>query len=263
MLKVNDLKLSPDSAFQRILIVDGLPETLGVLCHTLNKAGYEVWCAGSSQKALNLIERRGVPHLALIDVHLWYSDGGQLRQRLNAIQELPVIALAAADQEDVAIQALEQFAEDYLIKKPLRAAELVARVQRILRRVHDYSYTLNSPLRLDDHFSIDFSGRQAIVEGQPVSLTPIETQLLHILVQNAGRYVSTGSLLNRLWPLESAGERRLHVHVSRLRRKIESHTAPTYTIMTKRDLGYTIWRDLPSPERLLSGALDGGRFQYV
>lgn len=262
MLKTNDLKLSPDSAFQRILVLDSASETVGVLCHTLNKAGYEVWCASSIQKALNLIERRGVPHLALIDVHLWYGDG-QLRQRLGAIRDLPVMVLATADQEDVAIQALEQFAEDYLIKKPLRADELVARVQRILRRVHDYSYTLNSPLHLDDNFSIDFSGRQAIVEGRSVALTPIETQLLHILVQNAGRFVSTGSLLNRLWPLEAAGERRLHVHVSRLRRKLEARSTPTYTIMTKRDLGYTIWRDLPSPERLLSGRLDVGRFQYI
>ena len=102
----------------------------------------------------------------------------------------------------------------------------------------DYSYTLESTTRIDDRLMVNFPNREALVEGEPVSLTPTETKLLYILVRNSGRIVTTDFLLNRIWPMEEAQEDRLHVHVHRLRRKIEVNpNEPTY-IIAERGTGY-------------------------
>ncbi|MCZ7668580.1 MAG: winged helix-turn-helix domain-containing protein [Chloroflexi bacterium] len=71
----------------------------------------------------------------------------------------------------------------------------------------DYTYTLDSSTQIDDHLLINFPNREAVVDEQTVSLTPIETKLLYILVRNAGRIVTTEFLLNRIWPLQDAPRR--------------------------------------------------------
>jgi DNA-binding response OmpR family regulator len=112
-------------------------------------------------------------------------------------------------------------------------------VQRVLRRVGDFAYTLDPVTQVDEHLAVDFAHRQAIVDGQPVPLTPTETKLLHILMHNAGRAVTTDFLLRRLWPLEEVFEDTLRVHVHRLRRKIEPTLAQPCYIVTERGIGYS------------------------
>jgi DNA-binding response OmpR family regulator len=145
--------------------------------------------------------------------------------------------LTAVNEEETVVESLEKHAEDYIVK-PFSPNELVARVRRVLRRIGDFSYTLEPLTRVDDHLVIDFPGRQAIVDGKPVSLTPTETKLLYILMRNAGQTVTTDFILRRLWPLEPAYEDRLHVHLHRLRRKIEDESHSGY-IVSERGMGYT------------------------
>ncbi len=102
----------------------------------------------------------------------------------------------------------------------------------------DYAYTLDSTTRIDDRLMINFPSREALVDGETVSLTPTETKLLFILVRNAGRIVTTEFLLNRIWPLQEAQEDRLHVHVHRLRRKIETNPNEPSYIVAERGVGY-------------------------
>jgi DNA-binding response OmpR family regulator len=86
---------------------------------------------------------------------------------------------------------------------------------------------------------VNFPKREVMVAGETVSLTPTETKLLYILVRNSGRIVTTDFLLSRIWPLQNAQEDRLHVHVHRLRRKIEAdHNQPSY-IVAERGTGYS------------------------
>ena len=101
------------------------------------------------------------------------------------------------------------------------------------------TYTLDSTTRIDERLLINFPLREALVDGQPVSLTPTETKLLYILVRNAGRIVTTDFLLNRIWPLQEAREDRLHVHVHRLRGKIEVDPNTPEYITAERGVGYS------------------------
>jgi DNA-binding response OmpR family regulator len=164
-------------------------------------------------------------------------DGFEFCRIVQQFSDLPVIMLTAIDQEEIVIQGLERFAEDYIVK-PFRPRELVARVRRVLRRIADFTYALGPLIPIDNRLSIDFVRQQAIIADDTVALTPIETKLLYILVRNSGRVVTTDFLLRRLWPLEEAFEDALRVHVYRLRQKIEAKPAEPRYIVTERGVGY-------------------------
>lgn len=234
---------------ERILAVDDNPYTLRIVEVALSKAGYEVQTATSGQDALNLIQRSGIPHLAIVDLNMPGMDGFQFCRAVHQFSDLPIIMLTAVDEEETVIRGIEEFAEDYMVK-PFSPGELVARVRRVLRRIGTYAYTLDPIVQVDERLQIDFPGRRAIVEGKKVPLTPTEAKLLYLLMRSAGRVVSTDFLLRRLWPLEDAYEDRLHVHVHRLRRKVEKdHKRPIYVI-SERGAGYTFPpRSVSSPMR--------------
>ncbi len=222
---------------QRILAVDDNTFTLRIVQHTLEQAGYQVVTAVSGPDALKLITRHGMPHLAIVDLHMPIMSGFEFCHAVREFSDVPIIMLTAVSTEDTIIEGLERYAEDYIVK-PFNPEELTARVRRVLRRMGDYNYTLESTTRIDERLMVNFPNREALVDGQPVSLTPTETKLLYILVRNAGRIVTTEFLLNRIWPMQEAHEDRLHVHIHRLRSKIETlPSEPTY-IVAERGTGY-------------------------
>lgn len=230
------LESTPET--QRILVVDDNTYTLRIVQHTLDQAGFEVSTAISGEEGLQLINRHGLPHLAIVDLHMPEMSGFEFCRIIHEFSDVPVIMLTAASAEETVIEGLEEHAEDYMIK-PFNPPELIARVRRVLARMEDYTYTLESTTRIDDRLLINFPLREATVGGQPVSLTPTETKLLYILVRNAGRTVTTDFLLNRIWPLEDAREDRLHVHIHRLRGKIEQDPNEPYYILAERGIGYS------------------------
>lgn len=229
--------LESPSGLQRVLVVDDNTYTLRLVKQTLEQAGYQVSTAVSGEEALTLIERYGLPHLAIVDLHMPGMSGFEFCRSVHEFSDVPVIMLTAVGSEETVIEGLEQHAEDYIVK-PFSSPELIARVSRVLRRMGDFSYTLAATTNIDDRLLIDFPRREAIVDGQSTPLTPTESKLLYILVRNAGRIVTTAFLLSRIWPMQDAHEDRLHVHVHRLRRKIEpDHNQPTY-IIAERGTGY-------------------------
>jgi DNA-binding response OmpR family regulator len=229
----------PDSSshFQRILVVDDDQAILRMVGDKLHRAGFEVLSAASGREALDLIDRRGLPHLAIVDLMMPQMDGFEFCQRVQHFSDLPVIMLTAVDEEETVIRGIELFAEDY-VTKPFSPRELLARVRRVLRRIGDFAYTLNPVTEVDDYLAVDFAHQQATVGGQPVSLTPTETKLLYILMRNAGRIVTSDFLLRRVWPLEEVYEDTLRVHIHRLRKKIEASAAQESYIVTERGVGY-------------------------
>jgi DNA-binding response OmpR family regulator len=222
---------------QRILAVDDNAFTLRIVQHTLEQAGFKVITAVSGKDALKLINRHGIPHLAIVDLHMPVMSGFEFCRAVREFSDMPIIMLTAVSSEETIIEGLEQYAEDYIVK-PFNPNELVARVRRVLRRMGDYTYTLDASTKIDERLMVNFPSREALVEGQTVSLTPTETKLLYILVRNAGRIVTTEFLLNRIWPLQDAQEDRLHVHVHRLRRKIETNPNEPSYIVAERGTGY-------------------------
>jgi len=225
---------------ERILVVDDNAYTLRIVKHTIQQAGYDVATAASGEAALADITEHGLPHLAIVDLHMpGGMSGFEFCRTVHQYSDLPIIMLTAVDDEDTVLEGLEKHAEDYIVK-PFSPGELIARVSRLMQRMGHFAFPLTSPTYVDHRLQIDFPRRLAIVETEPVSLTPTETKLLYLLMRNAGQTVTTEYILRRLWPAETAFEDRLHVHLHRLRRKIETNNDEYRDryIVSERGTGY-------------------------
>jgi len=224
------------STKQRILIVDDNEYTLRIVHHVMQKAGFQVWTAVSGEKALKILDEKGLPDLAIVDYHMLPGMSGfEFCQTVHQYTDLPVIMLTAVHDEDLVKYALENHVEDF-IQKPFSAPVLLARVENVLDRLGRFGAL---PLmQVDERLAINFPRQQALIHGQPVALTPIETKLLYVLMRHAGEPVATEFMLRRIWPQEVAFEDRLHVHIHRLRRKIEDNMRPFPYIVSKRGRGY-------------------------
>lgn len=227
----------PRPSSRRILVVEDDPDLRGLIEKLLDEAGFRVSAASSGEQALELIEQRGFPHLALVDIVLPGIDGLSLAQRLQEGSDLPIILLTAVSEEDTVVRSIQTLAEDYILK-PFNPREMVARVERVLRRIGDFAYTLEPVVRVDERLSVDFAHQKAYVEERPVPLTSTETKLLYVLMRQAGRAVHTEFLMRRLWPGEEAFEDTLRVHIHRLRAKIEPDPARPRYVVTERGVGY-------------------------
>lgn len=221
---------------KRILAVDDNEHTLILVERALEQAGFEVVTVKSAEEALINIRLRGLPHLALVDIQMPGMSGLEFCEQVQQYSDLPVIMLTAVENEEIIVQAIELYAEDY-ITKPFSPGELVARVRRLLRRMGDFAYTLEPVTFIDKNLQVNFAECSAFVRGEEVSLTPTETKLLFILMRNAGQVVTADFLLRRLWPREAVFEDRLRVYVHRLRKKIEPEETQQY-IVSERGVGY-------------------------
>ncbi len=222
---------------RRILAVEDDADLLRLIVRELDRAGFEVWPAPSAERALEIVGERGLPHLALVDILLPGLDGLSLCRRLQEWSDLPIVLLTAVDEEETVVDAIQRFAEDYIVK-PFSPREMVARVERVLRRIGDFAYTLAPVVPVDGHLAVDFAHQRALVDGAPIPLTATETKLLYVLLRSAGRVVETPFLLRRLWPVDEVYEDTLRVHIHRLRGKIEPTPSRPRYIVTERGAGY-------------------------
>ncbi|MBX3002296.1 MAG: response regulator transcription factor [Caldilineaceae bacterium] len=226
--------------FQRILVVDDDTSVVQLVKIKLESNGYDVLTAYSGEQALAIMDQQGLPHLAIIDINMPGMDGFELCQRIQTFSDLPVILLTAMNQEETVIRGIEHFAEDY-ITKPFSPNELVVRVRRVLRRIADFGYTGQLVTHVDEHLSIDFVHKRAFLDGTEIPLTPIETKILFILMQNAGHIVTHDFLLKRIWPQDEIYEDTLRTHIHRLRSKIERNLSAPHYVLTARGIGYTFF----------------------
>lgn len=227
-----------DRSGTRILAVDDDPEVRTILQAALDGAGYEPWIVSSAEEALEVLESNGLPHLAVIDIRLPGLDGLSLCERIHESSDVPIIVLTVIDSSETIVDTIERCADDYMVK-PFNPAELTARIGRILRRVGDFTYTLQPEVRVDSYLSVDFVRQRAIVDGRTVPLTPTETKLLYILMRNAGDTVLTSLVLRRVWSEGEADENTLRVHIHRLRQKIEVAPSRPRYVVTERGVGYS------------------------
>ena len=222
----------------RVLTVDDDPAILMVEERALSLAGFEVWSAPSGEAGLELLRRKGLPHLAVIDLLMPGMGGLDLCRQIKEWSDVPLFILTSVHTKETLIDAIERFAEDYMVK-PFDPRELVARARRVLRRIGDFAYLLEPVTAVDASLSVDFVHQRAILDGQEVPLGPIESKLLYLLMKGAGRAQTNAHLLGRIWPNQEVFEDTLRVHVHRLRRKIEPRPdAPRY-VVTERGIGYS------------------------
>lgn len=223
---------------RRILTVDDDPVILDILKVALERVGFEVWSAESGEEALQILEMRGLPHLAVVDIVMPGMDGIELCARLQEFIDLPVIMLTGVRDTRTVVDVIRRLAEDYVVK-PFESDEVVARIERLLRRIGDFSYALEPRIRIDEQLEVELARQLAFVRGEQVELTPTETKLLYVLMRSAGHTLLTGYILRRLWPMEEVFEDTLRTHVYRLRKKIEASPRHPRYVITRRGFGYT------------------------
>jgi len=230
----------------RILIVDDDAMAREILKRILEHAGYEVMTAGSGPEALRKLHE-GIPHLVVVDLMMPEMDGFELCRRIKSHLDVPIMILSAVATVESKVEGLQMYAEDYVVK-PFEKEELIARVQRVLRRYAESAGVEQPEVVIDHDLQINFVQHWGRVRGKQVTLTPTESKLLFLLVRNAGRVVTNETLLAKAWDGDTqAYEEGLRVHISRLRSKIEPNPSkPTY-ILTKRGVGYRFNAKIVSP----------------
>ena len=228
-----------------VLLVDDDRTLLAVLSRRVARAGYEIRTASSGTAALKLLEASW-PALLVIDLMMPGMDGFELCRRVKQLADLPIIVLSAVDESEAKVSALELYAEDY-VTKPFDPDELVARIQRVLRRA-----AIGSPqISLDGgDVKVDLATRQMTTPSGSHQLTPTEARLLQVLAASVDRVVPTDELLGRVWTdADGADPSYLWVTVRRLRRKLETDPDRPRYLITERGIGYRLSSGTPASQR--------------
>jgi two-component system, OmpR family, response regulator RegX3 len=220
----------------RILVVEDEESFRDALSYMLRREGFEVDLAETGPAALAQFERHGAD-LVLLDLMLPGLSGTEVFRTLRAGSGVPVIMLTAKDGEVDKVVGLELGADDY-VTKPYSARELVARIRAVLRRRGEPDDLAPATLEAGP-VRMDVDRHVVSVGGEPVAMPLKEFELLELLLRNAGRVLTRGQLIDRVWGSDYVGDTKtLDVHVKRLRGKVEPDPASPKHIVTVRGLGY-------------------------
>ncbi len=211
-----------------ILVCDDEADIVSALSIYLTAEGYCVHTASTGAQALEIVERETI-HLALLDIMMPEMDGITAMSRLREHHNLPVILLTAKSEDTDKILGLNLGADDY-VTKPFNPVELLARVKSQLRRYLTLGGGSVLPSAITvGAVSLDDDAKSVTVDGEPVNLTPIEYNILLLLMQNAGKVFSPQEIYRRVWHEAPAADNPVAVHVRHIREKIEIDPAnPRY-----------------------------------
>src|SRR4051812_28747665 len=219
-----------------ILIVEDEESISEPLAAALEREGYQTAIAPSAATALDAIGT-SKPDLVLLDVMLPDGDGRQILREIRSRGSTPVIMVSARGEETDMVVGLELGADDY-VSKPFRAAELIARIRAVLRRSGEKQAPAASAMEVDD-VQLDLDTRSVTKAGAPLDLTLKEFDLLHALMERAGRVASRQELMDEVWDPHWFGPTKtLDVHVSSLRKKLDDDPNEPRYIHTVRGVGF-------------------------
>jgi two-component system response regulator RegX3 len=219
-----------------VLVVEDEESFSDALSYMLRKEGFEVAIASTGPDALREFDRNGAD-LVLLDLMLPGLTGTEVCRAIRLKSSVPVIMLTAKDSEIDKVVGLEIGADDY-VTKPFSTRELLARIKAVLRRGGDAEEVVPSVLEAGP-VRMDIERHTVTVRGDEIRLPLKEFDLLEILLRNAGRVLTRGQLIDRVWGSDYVGDTKtLDVHVKRLRAKVEKDPAMPEHIVTVRGLGY-------------------------
>lgn len=220
----------------RILVVEDEPSYSEPLTYLLRKEGYAVTVAETGPEGLAAFDRSGAD-LVLLDVMLPGMSGVDVCRGLRARSSVPVIMLTAKDSEIDKVVGLELGADDY-VTKPYSSRELLARIKAVMRRGNESDELVPNAISVGP-VSVDVERHVVTIRGENVALPLKEFELLEFLVRNAGRVLTRGQLIDRIWGTNYVGDTKtLDVHIKRLRKKVEHDPKDPVHIQTVRGLGY-------------------------
>ncbi|VTR78774.1 response regulator transcription factor [Cellulomonas hominis] len=233
----------------RILLVEDEESYRDPLAYLLGREGFEVTTAATGPDALTAFDEHGAD-LVLLDLMLPGLSGTEVCRQIRQRSDVPVIMLTAKDGEIDKVVGLELGADDY-VTKPYSSRELLARVRAVLRRrqapaaaaapeeePEDDGILVAGPVRMD------VERHTVTVDDEPVAFPLKEFELLELLLRNAGRVLTRGQLIDRVWGTDYVGDTKtLDVHVKRVRAKIEPDPGNPTLLVTVRGLGYKLLDD--------------------
>ena len=223
----------------RVLVVEDEGSFSDALSYMLRREGFDAVVAASGPDALAEFDRGGAD-IVLLDLMLPGLPGTEVCRALRTRSSVPIIMLTAKDSEVDKVVGLELGADDY-VTKPYSARELVARIRAVLRRQGEPAEPSVEGVLQAGPVRMDVDRHVVAVDGEPVALPLKEFDLLEILLRNAGRVLTRGQLIDRVWGSDYVGDTKtLDVHVKRLRAKLEPDPANPRYLLTVRGLGYKL-----------------------
>lgn len=219
----------------KILVVDDQASVRQLLQDYLSEQGFKVVTATDGQNAI-YTARHEEPDVILLDIMMPRMDGYDFLRQYRQERQTPVIIITAREEETDAVVGLELGADDYVIK-PFRMRELVARIHAVLRRKEESPEKFN--LYREGDLVLDERTHSITLKDNPVSLTPIEFDLLRTMMRAPGRVFSRSELIDHLADSGFTGlDSTLNVHIRNLRTKIEPDPANPLNIDTVFGVGY-------------------------
>lgn len=225
-----------------ILIVEDEESLADPLAFLLRKEGFDTIIAGDGPTALVEFGKNDID-IVLLDLMLPGMSGTDVCKELRLVSNVPVIMVTARDSEIDKVVGLELGADDY-VTKPYSSRELIARIRAVLRRRGDSEAEaaeddFDDQLLEGGRVRMDVDSHTVTVGGEQVNMPLKEFDLLEYLLRNAGRVLTRGQLIDRIWGADYVGDTKtLDVHVKRLRSKIEEEPSRPRHLVTVRGLGY-------------------------
>ena len=225
-----------------ILVCDDDKEIVEAIEIYLSQEGYKVLKAYDGEEALKVLDREKVD-LLIIDVMMPKLDGIRATLKIREKKNMPIIILSAKSEDADKILGLNVGADDYMTK-PFNPLELTARVKSQLRRYTQLGSTIdksNQAVYAVGGLSIDDEQKEVTVDGEPVRLTPIEYNILLLLVKNQGKVFSINQIYESIWNEDAIGaDNTVAVHIRHIREKIEINPKEPRYLKVVWGVGYKI-----------------------
>ena len=222
-----------------VLVCDDDRDIRRALSIYLTGAGYRVLEAANGQETLDIVDREEV-HLVLLDIMMPELDGVSALTLLRERSNIPVILLTAKSEDEDKITGLELGADDY-VTKPFNAQEVLARVKALLRRYMRLNEAPKSTALTLGGIELDDSTKTVTVEGEEITITPKEYDILKFFMENPGKVFSSREIYRRVWQDKPMGaEGTVAVHIRHLREKLEIDPAEPRYLKVVWGKGYKI-----------------------
>ena len=219
-----------------ILVIDDEPQILRALRTILTAKKFRVTTASRGEEGLALAAAT-LPDLVILDLGLPDMNGFTVCARLREWGNIPIIVLSVRESEQDKVRALDQGADDYLVK-PFGIEELLARIRVALRHSAQSQTGQETSIKAGD-LVIDLARHVVTRDGVEVKLTVTEFKLLAYLAQNPGRVLTHQSLLNKVWGIEYIDDvEYLRVYISQLRKKLEKDPRHPRYLLSEPGVGY-------------------------
>lgn len=223
---------------EAILVVEDDSQIRNFIKYTIEKEGYHFWGCSNAQTAMSLLVTEKID-LLILDLGLPDYDGIEVIRKVREWSDLPIIVVSARDQDQEKVLVLDAGADDY-VTKPFSANELLARIRVAIRHLYR-SGEMKSNFFEVDNLRIEFDTRTVTLDSKMVHLTPNEYSLLTLLAKNAGKVMTTDTILKEIWGVNYGSDTQaLRALMAGLRRKIEQTPGMPHYIITEIGVGYRL-----------------------